>query len=161
MCHHIPAKRKSCFSVHAVFHKGIKIVNSGYTAPISQGTDHLIRQIARMPGQRSRIRMTGNKRLSRVAEYIPDACIVQMRNIYDHTKPFHLLHKGNAGFRQSMHRIRNGPVRSHTLIFSVWKSKLIWEVPGDRHHSGPQPVKIPQAGKITAADASLFEGQQG
>lgn len=51
--------------------------------------------------------------------------------------------------------------RSHTLIFSVWKSKLIWEVPGDRHHSGPQPVKIPQAGKITAADASLFEGQQG
>ena len=107
--------------------------------------------------------MACHKGLFCITEHVPDSCIIQMRNIDNHTQTFHFLNEFNSLFRQTMLCIRQKAGISLSLmqLHPVGISQLILKIPGQSHHSCAQAVKITQQRSFPQAHTAFLQRQHG
>ena len=116
-------------------------------AGLRDRTDHLIGQVARMPGHRPGIGMRRNKGLFAVFLYIPEAIIGQMGHIHKDSQTVHLLHRLDSQ-------------RLQPTVLPIGKAKRIFIIPGQRDQPHTQVKDFLHILQIASADAAVLDGKQ-
>ena len=122
-------------------------VQTDHTAGLRDRTDHIVRKISLMTGNRAGIGMGGQERPFAVLLHIPETIVGQMRDIHKNAKTVHLLHRLNSQ-------------RFQTALISVGNSKCVFIIPGQSNQAYPKIKNLLHIGKILPADTSVLDGQQ-